>query len=224
MKLTTAQIAALVLVWSAYGLIHSLLASLRVKRWAAARWPAAPRVYRLGFNAISVALLVPPLYLMHRWQGEPLWQWSGAGFWVANALAVLALLGFLWTLRDYDTAEFLGTRQWRRCERRIEDQESLHISPLHRHVRHPWYFLAMVILWTRDMDGALLVSALCMTAYFVVGSKFEERKLLQYYGEAYREYMRRVPGLLPLPGHSLSRTEARILTKKYRDALDPGTE
>lgn len=224
MNLSTLQIVSLVLAWAGYGLIHSLLASLWLKRRVTEHWPSAPRYYRLAFNALALAFLAPPLYLMYHWAGDPLWQWRGTAFWVANGLALLALLGFFWTLRDYDTAEFLGTRQWRRSERRIEDQESLHISTLHRYVRHPWYFLALVLVWTRDMDGALLISAICITVYFVLGSMYEERKLLIYHGDAYKEYMRRVPGLIPWPGRHLSPTEAKILTKKYRDAIGPGTE
>ncbi len=224
MELTALQIIVLILAWAGYGLLHSLLATLALKRRAASRWPWAPRVYRLAFNGLAVVLLAPPLYLMHRWQGTPLWQWTGVSLWVANSLAVLALVGFVLTLKDYDTAEFLGTRQWRGSERRVEDQESLHISHLHRYVRHPWYFLALVLIWTRQMDGAFLVSALCITAYFIVGSRFEEHKLIQYHGDAYREYMQRVPGIVPMPGRFLSTREARILTKKYRDTSDPGTE
>ncbi len=223
MGISASQIAALVLVWIAYGSIHTLLAALSVKRWIAARWPSVPRYYRLIYNALALVLLIPPFALAYLWRGDPLWQWSGIGFWISNALAAFALLGFLWTLRDYDTAEFIGTRQWRAHERRIEDQESLHLSALHRYVRHPWYSLGLVILWTRSMDPAMLVSALCMTAYLAVGIRYEERKLLEYHGAAYREYMRRVPALLPLPGHRLTPAEAERLAKKYRDAVDPGT-
>ena len=83
--------------------------------------------------------------------------------------------------------------------------------PLHRHVRHPWYALSLVLLWTRDMSTALLVSALAITAYFVVGSWLEERKLLARFGPAYGQYMARVPGLVPRPWRRLSREEARQL-------------
>ncbi len=224
MELSHSQIGLLISVWAGYGILHSTLASLSVKRWAARRWPASPRFYRLFFNLIALISLIPPFVVMHFSRGEALWKWSGIGFVVSNGLAALAIAGFLYSLRGYDTGEFLGTRQWRSRNTAVEDQEHFHISPFHRHVRHPWYFFALVILWTRSMDAALLVTAICLTLYFWWGSLLEERKLLVYHGNVYAEYRKRAPGLLPLPWRYLSRTEAEDLAKKYREAKRPGTE
>jgi len=224
MELSPIQVGLLISAWTGYAALHSALASLSVKRWVAKRWPAAPRCYRLLFNAIALISLIPPVLLTHVLRGEPLWEWTGIGSAISNGLAALAIMGFFISLRGYDTGEFLGTRQWRHRNTVIEDQEHLHISLFHRYVRHPWYFFALVILWTRSMDTALLITALCLTLYFWWGSLLEERKLLIYHGELYAEYRRRVPGLLPLPWRYLSRTEAEFLTKKYRDAERPGTE
>jgi protein-S-isoprenylcysteine O-methyltransferase Ste14 len=152
-----------------------------------------------------------PLLLTLALGGEPVIRWSGFWWWLANGLALLALLGFLWSLRWYDGSEFLGLRQLREQERRVEEQERFRVSPLHRHVRHPWYFLGLVLIWTRDMTPAMLVSVIMMSLYFVIGSRLEEQKLLSYYGEAYRRYRERVPGLIPRPWKRLSRREARAL-------------
>jgi len=144
-------------------------------------------------------------------------QWTGPWRWLAHGLALAALVGFVWSLRYYDGAEFLGLRQWRERATRVEDQERLRISPLHRHVRHPWYFLGLVLLWTRDMTPAMLLSVVMMTLYFIVGSRLEERKLRIYHGRAYEDYCRRVPGLLPLPWRRLSRQEAEALERHARE-------
>jgi protein-S-isoprenylcysteine O-methyltransferase Ste14 len=50
-----------------------------------------------------------------------------------------------------------------------------------------------------------------MTAYFIVGSRMEERKLIAYHGERYRRYMGKVAGLVPLPWKTISKAEARVL-------------
>ena len=224
MELSPIQITALIGAWAVYGIVHSVLASLGFKHWIIGQWPSLSRAYRLIYNALAVTLLVLPLGLLYRWRGEPLWEWTGIGFFITNGLALLAIAGFLATLRDYDTDEFLGTRQWRKAYTGTEDQERLHISTIHRFVRHPWYFFALVIIWTRNMDTALLISALCMSGYFWLGSLLEERKLLVYHGAVYAEYRKRVPGLLPLPWRRLSSQEAVELTKKYRGSKGPGTE
>jgi protein-S-isoprenylcysteine O-methyltransferase Ste14 len=197
--------------WLAYFFLHSLLASLAVKRWAAQHFPRMFPGYRLFFNTMAVLLVLPPLGLALAFRGNPLWRWSGPWLWVALGIQAAAVLGFLWSLRWYDGSEFLGLRQWRGRVTRIEDQEHMHISPLHRYVRHPWYSLGLLLVWTRDMDPAFLTSAVLITLYFVVGSRLEERKLLVYHGEAYRAYRARVPALVPLPWRHLSAGEARRL-------------
>ncbi len=204
----TVDLILLAVVWGTYFGLHSLLASLPVKHALARWWPAAMSAYRLAFNTLAVALLLPPAWLTYRLHGPMLWEWTGIGFWFANGLALLAIGGFLWSLRYYDGSEFLGLRQWRARERSVMDQERFHLSPLHRFVRHPWYFLGLVLVWTRDMDAARLTAAVLISAYFVIGSRLEERKLLIYHGEIYRRYRRLVPALLPLPWRFLSAAAA----------------
>lgn len=205
---STNLLLLLAATWLAYFLIHSLLASLAVKQAVERRHPQWMPAYRLFFNFAALVLIIPPLWLTYRTDSPWLWQWQGAGLWIANALALLAIVGFLWSTRYYESGEFIGTRQWRERETRVEDQEHLRISPLHRHVRHPWYFFALVLMWTRDMNAPLLLTISLATLYFIFGSRLEERKLLQYYGQAYAAYRRRVPGLLPLPWRYLNAAEA----------------
>jgi hypothetical protein len=207
------QILTLVGVWLCYFLIHSLTASLYLKRLVARRWPGLLPGYRLGFNLLSLLTLLPPLWLIYAWHGPWLWQWTGSGWWLANGIGLLAVLGFAWSLRHYDGDEFTGLRQWRERRASAEDQESFFISPLHRFVRHPWYLMALAIIWTRDMDGVFLLSGLLMSGYFVIGSRLEERKLIEYHGKRYLRYRERVPALLPLPWRYLRRDEVqRILS------------
>jgi protein-S-isoprenylcysteine O-methyltransferase Ste14 len=220
MSLSGTQIASLVLCWLAYAALHSLLASLRLKRVVAAHWPRLAPAYRLAFNLLAVVLLLPPLWLTFAWRGPLLWSWQGGWAWLANGLAVAAAAGFLWSTRYYDMGVFYGSTQWRTREHAAEDPGGLTLSPLHRHVRHPWYSLGLLILWTRDMDEARLTSALCITLYLWLGSLLEERKLLAFHGKAYARYRERVPGLVPWPGRSLSADEAHALCtrRQARDA------
>ena len=206
-------LAPLALAWAAYFALHSALASLAVKRRVAARRPEWMPLYRLAYNGLALALILPLLAWTLSWDGPLLWQWHGPWQWLGNGLASLAALAFVWTLRDYDGAEFLGLRQWRAGERRVEDQEAFQLSPLHRVVRHPWYALGLVLLWTRDMDAARLVAAILATAYVLVGLRFEERRLIAFHGEAYRRYRQRVPALLPRPWRWLRATEADALRR-----------
>jgi protein-S-isoprenylcysteine O-methyltransferase Ste14 len=205
------DLALIATTWLLYGLVHSWLASNGVKTWVARHWPAFAPAYRLAYNGLAVLLLVPPLWLTLQHAGAPLWQVPA---WVAWPAAVVAVGGFVWSLRWYDMGEFIGVGQWRRHDDR--EQSGLVISPLHRYVRHPWYSLGLLLLWTRDLNAAWLTTAVAVTVYVLIGSRMEERKLAELHGEVYRRYRERVPGLIPWPGRHLSPAEAQALLRSAR--------
>jgi protein-S-isoprenylcysteine O-methyltransferase Ste14 len=204
----TAELGLIALAWLAYGALHSWLASNGLKQAVAKRWPAAMPAYRMGFNLGALLLLLPVLWLTHRYPGEALWVVPG---WIAWPAVVVSLAGFAWSMKSYDGATFLGLRQWRKRIGPDGEREAFTLSPLHRHVRHPWYALGLLLLWTRDLNAAWLVAAGAITLYLLIGSRLEENKLIALYGEAYRRYRQRVPALIPLPGRALSADEARAL-------------
>lgn len=220
---TWQELAVLALFWLMYFAMHSALASLGIKRWVALHHPARMPTYRLGFNVLALIMMLPILWLMLRHPGPTLWAWQGPWAWLANGLAAATVLAFIKSLKHYDTQEFIGWRQWTSRTRRVEDQEGFHLSPFHRHVRHPWYFFSLILIWTRDMNAAMLLSGVMMTIYFIIGSRLEEEKLVIYHGEVYRTYMKRVPGLIPLPLKSLTAQEAAELVKaaQRRPATSP---
>ncbi len=202
----------LIIAWLSYAAIHSLLASLPIKHWATQHIPSIMAWYRLAFNTFAALLLIPVFYCWNQAEGPLLWAWTGPAAWVADGIALLAIISFLVSTRYYDTAEFMGFRQWRERNHSVEDQETFQVSPFHRFVRHPWYSFAIVIIWTRDMDLASLISMSIITLYFALGSRLEERKLVQYHGEVYRRYQQAVPGLLPRPWRYLTKRQAEELS------------
>jgi protein-S-isoprenylcysteine O-methyltransferase Ste14 len=192
----TLHLTLLAAGWTLYGLIHSLLASHCCKAW-------------------------PPLILLFSYPGSPLWHWPGALGWVADGAALAAIAGFIATFRIYDTSEFLGTRQLRNRSAALDDQAPMSVSWAHRFVRHPWYFLGLVVIWTREMNAALLTTAVILTLYVIAGSRLEERKLDDLYGERYRAYRQRVPALLPLPWRYLSRRETALINRSGKSVDEP---
>lgn len=210
------ELAGLALGWLMYAVAHSLLASLACKGWVTRRWPGFAPYYRLAFNLQSLLLLLPLVWATYAIPGEWLWRWSGLSAWLANGLALAALAGFWFSMGSYDMGEFLGTKPLREKRRDAVEHEGLRISPLHRHVRHPWYALGLVLLWTRDMNAPLLVSATAITLYLIVGARLEEHKLAARFGEAYQAYRQKVPGLIPRPWRRLTAAEAEALMQRAR--------
>ena len=96
----------------AYSVVHSLLASLGVKRRVRARFgPAVDRVYRLGYNLFAIVSFLPVLAVLARRPGTLIYRldlpWAALA--VAGQAAALALItvGVLQT----GAWSFLGLRQ-----------------------------------------------------------------------------------------------------------------
>lgn len=205
------QIITIVSLWSGYFAIHSLMASLTVKRWVAEHSGHLMPAYRISFNIVSALLIIPIVWLSFIWSADPLWRWSPAVYWLLQAVSLVVLVAFYFSLRYYDMSEFFGTRQWLERNKKVEDQEQFTIGEFHRFVRHPWYSMGIVLIWCRELDPVMLASAVMISLYFMFGSRLEERKLIQYHGDVYRRYMASVPGLLPRPWRFLNRDQARQL-------------
>jgi methanethiol S-methyltransferase len=191
--------------WIIYGGVHSFLASNKIKNRLTLIWPAFTPYYRLLYNVMAVVLLLVPLGISLTDHSAPLWVWRSPLNWLANGAAIFAVIGFIWSLTFYDLGEFAGIPN--KAKHNVLAIAKLRISPLHRFVRHPWYFFMLVIIWTREMNQTQLASAMVITLYLVIGSRLEENKLIAQFGDSYRNYRSKVGGLIPLPWKILSRSE-----------------
>ncbi len=181
-----------------YGLTHSLLAALGLKRWARRTFgAAAARLYRLLYTLWAVVSFLPVLYLMWRLPDTPLYRipqpWAQAGY--LAQIAGLALAA--WSLAVTDVWAFLGLRQLASANP-DGNLEHLTVRGPYEWVRHPMYTGTLLFLWGAP---AMTLNRLAFTAgvtlYFIIGGYFEERKLLAQFGAAYEAYRRRTPMLLP---------------------------
>ena len=128
----------LAIIWLAYFAVHSLLATLTIKRWVSEHFPDLMPGYRLTYNILAITLLAFPLWLLFTGHRTNIWQFEGWLFWLTNGIALLAIIGFVFSLKYYDGQEFLGLRQLRDQEKRIEDQElKMPSVVMHRHSPFP---------------------------------------------------------------------------------------
>ena len=69
---------------------------------------------------------------------------------------------------------------------------------LYRYVRHPLYTAGLVFIWLLPiMTWNLLALNIGLTAYILIGATFEERKMLNQFGEKYADYRCKTPMLIP---------------------------
>lgn len=141
----------------------------------------------VGFLAVLVYAVNPGLL---RWASLPLplWlRWTG----VAIALAGFALLQW--------AQNTLG-KSWSDTPRMIKEQALVTDGP-YRFIRHPIYTAFLLIL-----GSTLFISANWFVGFAWIGMTllevvsrigFEENLMLEYFGDQYREYMKRTGRLLP---------------------------
>ncbi len=184
------------MVVSAYFILHSLLAAEHVKVFLMKNLIPF-KYYRLFYNLLAVILLAPVAWLFFSMKKEMLLE----NVWFALPGGLLVLGGLIWiwkAMQGYDMGEFTGFLQLKNG--RQPDHTSLNVSGLNRLVRHPLYFGTLLVVWGFFLllpFDAVLVMAVISTIYLFVGSKLEERKLTQQFGDAYRSYQQNVPMLLP---------------------------
>jgi protein-S-isoprenylcysteine O-methyltransferase Ste14 len=83
------------------------------------------------------------------------------------------------------------------------DDEPLRLDGLHRFVRHPLYTGVFLILWGRVDGDFELATAVWGSLYLLIGTWFEERRLVKLYDGSYVDYRRRVPAFIPWRGRAL---------------------
>ncbi|MEM7037729.1 MAG: isoprenylcysteine carboxylmethyltransferase family protein, partial [Bacteroidota bacterium] len=72
---------------------------------------------------------------------------------------------------------------------------------LYKYVRHPLYLGMLICFWvTPAMTRDHLFFSEVMTAYILIGIYFEEKDLEKRFGDAYHDYKKRVPMLIPWKG------------------------
>lgn len=136
------------------------------------------------------------------------WQPLGGTVWeIENSLGrgiMWAIFGFGWGLLLLSTFminhfDLFGLRQvWLHFRNQPYSYLKFNVRGPYHFVRHPLYVGWICAFWGAPvMTSAHLVFALATTAYILIAIQLEERNLVEFHGEDYREYRRQVPMLIP---------------------------
>lgn len=192
-----------ILAFVLFGFIHSYLASQRFKARLTMQVGNLIAFYRIIYNLIALFFF----YLMYEILPHPdniVYDLPTPWDLIILVPQFLSLAGFLWTLKYFSSLEFLGINQvvrWYRGEYKPEDMDerlTLRIKGPYKFSRHPLYLFSILFLLFRPvMDIFYLTFFLCIVAYFYAGSFFEEKKLIETFGEKYIIYRNTVPRIFP---------------------------
>jgi methanethiol S-methyltransferase len=178
---------------------HSGMARKAFKRWLTAFLP--PAAERSTYVLASALIL---FLLVWQWRPIPDVVWSVSSEPGYSLLMALFWLGWIilflstWMIDHFD---LFGLKQVYNNWRNTQPADAAFATPfLYRFVRHPIYLGLLLAFWStpRMTQGHLLFAGLS-TAYIFIGIWFEERDLVAQFGDAYRDYRRRVPMILPWP-------------------------
>lgn len=200
----------ILLVMALYGALHSLLAARKVKQWAETRWGApARRYYRLFYSLVAGLTLLLPLTLAAILPDTHLYAIPLPWSLLTGLLQLAGLAGLVYGVAQTGAGRFVG------LDTALDEGALRRPVPfvdhgLYRWVRHPLYTCSLLFLWLMPvMTCNLLALNLGVTAYFIIGSRFEEDKLLNEFGDVYAAYRRRTPAFLPRLRPGSQRSERR---------------
>ncbi|MBI3452494.1 MAG: isoprenylcysteine carboxylmethyltransferase family protein [Rhodospirillales bacterium] len=191
------------LAWLSFALGHSILAATGVK---ARLVPLFGAGYRLAYNLFAAAHIALVWGIGRTMlAGAPAFARPDWLKFLMPAMAAVGAAALLGGLAGYDLGRFGGLAQLRaaRAGAPLDEDGPLHIGGLNRWVRHPLYAGGFLVLWGLASDPLGLATALWGSLYLVIGARFEERKLLRLYGQAYADYRARVPAFVPWRGRAV---------------------
>ena len=198
------ELILLVLAFSFFGISHSYLASLKVKNYLKLKFPQILPFYRLIYNLFSFLTL----YFFFIYLPQPditIYDLIKPFDFIILGLQFLSLIGLIWTFRYFSFYEFLGISQiirWYKGNYNsndLDEKMTLKIKGPYRYTRHPVYFFSIMFLVFRpSMDLTYLTLVVGIIIYFYVGSYYEEKKLVEIFGEKYKSYQKAVPRIFPL--------------------------
>ena len=189
---------AIIIGSTIFGLQHSGLSSLSVKGRIIDRWGKVG--YSRIFTGTSILAILIPFLAMDYWN----WFYFLYDFQLVNIylfIAGIVVLVFgLTVAMSASRVISVSTVADMRTDRKPE----LITDGIFSRVRHPLYlatislFIGLMLLYPFP---TVIVFAISLSFYTMIGAYFEERKLVAHYGDEYLQYRKKAGFILPKLHH-----------------------
>jgi protein-S-isoprenylcysteine O-methyltransferase Ste14 len=183
-----------------FGIQHSVMARPGFKKW----WT---RIVPEPIERSTYVLISTLLFILLFWAWQPMTAviWDVQSAWAQNTIWGIFLAGIVllfastFVINHFD---LFGLRQiWLNLTQKPYIYLKFKVTWFYKFVRHPLYVGWIMIFWaTPHMTFGHLLLAVGMSAYILIAIRYEERDLVEFHGNAYRDYQRKVPMLVPSPG------------------------
>ncbi len=198
-----AGVLIIIFCFAAFAFLHSFLASNNVKKFLCKRFGGLIAYYRLLYVLFSLI----SFYFIYENVPHPIGIIYDLPFpfdFVVLIPQFISLAGIIWTLKYFDVREFLGISQILRWKVKeydsadLDERLTLNNKGPYKLCRHPVYFFSITFLLFRaEMDLFYLTLLVSVIIYFYIGSFYEEKKLVEKFGEEYLNYRKTVPRIIP---------------------------
>jgi methanethiol S-methyltransferase len=188
------------LLWTAYCVLHSALISISITEFMKRRLNKLYAFYRLFYILISLFLLIPLIRYTTQLDNQQIIYYGHSINMIRNSIMIGSLLLFFWSFFiDYDALTFFGIRQIMNYSKLKNENglKELKKKGLLGIMRHPMYFALIIYLWTQTFKLSDILVNSILTIYVIIGTYLEERKLVLEFGDAYNQYKKEVPMLIP---------------------------
>lgn len=185
----------LVLLWSAFGVLHSALASAGVKQkmqlWLGARY----KYYHFSYSVFAAITLILVLIFQFTMQSRLLFTLPVWAKWIAW-LPILAGV----TIMAIVIRKYFFSLSGVSVFFKKQPPATLELGGMNRYVRHPLYAGTLLFIWSLFLLVPFLnnlLACIIITVYTIAGARLEEKKLEAQFGERYVRYKEKVPMIIP---------------------------
>ena len=177
---------------------HSVMARPAFKKW----WTKfVPKSVERSTYVLVASLLLFLMYWQWRPMTDSIWNLEGTASMVMTVIFWIGWVIVLVSTFIINHFDLFGLRQV------YMNLKSKELTPLdfktslfYKYVRHPIMSGFIIAFWaTPQMSMGHLFFAIMTTGYILVGIYFEEKDLVSFYGDTYKDYKNQVSMLIPLP-------------------------